>query len=786
VLVVSGMDGVQNHTKTVWELLENYNVPTFIFVNKMDQKGTEITKVMDSLHKDLSDRCVYFNDKDIDERNEMLALCDEEVMDNYMNFGNVSDEDIRDLIINRKTFPVFFGSALRQEGTEEFFSQFLHYTDERLFGEEFGAKVFKITRDDQGNRLTHMKITSGALKVKDPVVSNELTEKVNQIRIYSGEKFHTESQVEAGVVCAVTGLTKTRPGEGLGIEEKSNSPYLEPVLSYKLILDEGVDERQVLPFLRELEDEEPELRVVWEEENQSIFIQVMGKVQLEILTSILKSRFDISASFGHGEIVYRETIKDMVEGVGHFEPLRHYSEVHLLMEAGPTGSGMVFSSKCSEDVLSRNWQNLVLHHLNERLHRGVLIGAAITDMRITLVSGKAHNKHTSGGDFRQATYRAVRQGLMEAKSIILEPYYRFKLNIPEKMLGKAMTDIDQIHGICAIEKIDGDMATLVGEAPVSTMRNYQEEVYAYTKGEGRLSISVKGYDVCHNPEEVMEKYAYDPELDAFNPTGSVFCSKGTGYTVTWDQVKKHMHVESYLKPNKENGDRTIVRKKKPSENDYISHEEIDAIFNKTFYANQGRKSIWKKRKSSKDSYYVSESRHSNKIQHDLDRNREEYLLVDGYNIIHDWPELKEDTDSSMGIARDKLMDILSNYQAIRKCQIILVFDAYRVKGGRESVEDYHNIRVVYTAEAQTADHYIERFARENRKKYRVTVATSDGLQQIIIRGSGAGLMSARELRETIKSAENTLAKEHLSKNKKDKNLIEDMISDELKKKLEIE
>jgi predicted RNA-binding protein with PIN domain len=375
---------------------------------------------------------------------------------------------------------------------------------------------------------------------------------------------------------------------------------------------------------------------------------------------------------------------------------------------------------------------------------------------------------------------------MEASSVILEPYYRFKLNIPENMVGKAMTDIDQIHGTCVIEKIEGNSATLVGEAPVATMRNYQEEVYAYTKGEGRLSISVKGYDICHNPEEIIEKFNYDPELDLFNPSGSVFCSKGTGYTVAWDEVKKHMHVESYLKPSKGNDEKVIVRKKKPSEDDYISHEEIDAIFNKTFYANQGRKSIWKKRKTSKESYYTSTSTKSNNRSNSYDKSKEEYLLVDGYNIIHDWPELKEDTDSSMGIARDKLMDILSNYQAIRKCQIILVFDAYRVKGGRESVEDYHNIRVVYTAEAQTADHYIERFARENRKKYRVTVATSDGLQQIIIRGSGAGLMSARELRETIKSAEDTLAKEHLSKNKKDKNLIEDMISDELKKKLEIE
>jgi small GTP-binding protein len=783
ILVVSGMDGVQNHTKTVWELLDNYNVPTFIFVNKMDQKGTEVNRVMESLHKDLSDRCIYFNDEDIDERNELLALCDEDVMDNFMTLGDVSDEDIRDLIIDRKAFPVFFGSALKQDGTDEFFNQFLYYTEERAYPEEFGAKVFKITRDSQGNRLTHMKITAGSLKVKDPIESNEMIEKVNQIRVYSGEKYHTESSVEAGTICAVTGLTKTRPGEGLGIEVKSNSPYLEPVLSYKLVLEDGIDERQVLPYLRELEDEEPELRVLWEEENQSIFIQVMGKVQLEILSSILENRFGINVSFGHGEIVYRETIKDTVEGVGHFEPLRHYSEVHLLMEAGPKGSGMVFSSKCSEDILSRNWQNLVLQHLNEKAHRGVLIGANITDMKITLVSGKAHNKHTSGGDFRQATYRAVRQGLMEASSVILEPYYRFKLNIPENMLGKAMTDIDQIHGTCVIEKIEGDSATLVGEAPVATMRNYQEEVYAYTKGEGRLSISVKGYDICHNSEEIIEKFNYDPELDLFNPSASVFCSKGTGYTVSWDEVKKHMHVESYLKPSKGNDEKVIVRKKKPSEDDYISHEEIDAIFNKTFYANQGRKSIWKKRKTSKESYYASTSIKSNNRSNSYDKSKEEYLLVDGYNIIHDWEELKELTKDNMDIARAKLMDILSNYQSLRGSQILLVFDAYRVKGGRESVEDYHNIRVVYTAEAQTADQYIERFARENKSKYRITVATSDGLQQIIIRGANAGLMSARELRDSVIRAEENLSSEHLESTEANKNLLEDIISDEIKKKL---
>lgn len=783
ILVVSGMDGVQNHTKTVWELLDNYDVPTFIFVNKMDQKGTEIEKVMDSLHKDLSDRCIHFNDKDIDERNELLALCDEEVMDRFMNFGNVSDEDIRDLIIDRKAFPVFFGSALRQLGTDEFFKQFSHFTDERVYPEEFGAKVFKITRDEQGNRLTHMKITGGSLKVKDPIVSSDLTEKINQIRIYSGDKYHTESEVGAGSVCAVTGLTKTRPGEGIGIEDKSNSPYLEPVLSYKLILEEGVDERQVLPYLRELEDEEPELRVLWEEENQSIFIQVMGKVQLEILTSILKNRFEINASFGHGEIVYRETIRDTVEGVGHFEPLRHYAEVHLLMESGPRGSGMVFSSKCSEDILTRNWQNLVLQHLNERAHKGVLIGASITDMRITLVSGRAHNKHTSGGDFRQATYRAVRQGLMEANSVILEPYYRFKLNVPENMVGKAMTDIDQIHGTCVIEKIEGDTATIVGEAPVSTMRNYQEEVYAYTKGEGRLSISVKGYDICHNPEEIIEKYSYDPELDAFNPTGSVFCSKGSGYTIPWDEVKKHMHLDNYLKADKGNNDQIIIRKKKPSEDDYISHEEIDAIFNKTFYANQGRKSIWKKRKSARDSYYSSSSNVGNVRNNYTESTKEEYLLVDGYNIIHAWPELQDLTDENMDIARDRLREILSNFQPIRKCHIILVFDAYRVKGHKESVEEYHNIRVVYTAEAQTADQYIERFARENKKKYRITVATSDGLQQIIIRGANAGLMSARELLEAVGEAEEKLRIEHLEKTEPSKNSLENMLSDEIKEKL---
>ncbi len=784
ILVISGADGVQSHTRTVWDLLKIFDVPTFIFVNKMDQTGTDRETVLKSLHQDLSDRCIPFDGDDTEEQMEVLALCDEGAMDIYSAQGSLSDTDISGLVADRKAFPVYFGSALRQLGTEQFVEDFIKYAVARKYDKAFGAKVFKITRDPQGNRLTHMKITGGALKIKDVLQTHDLEEKVNQIRIYSGEKFQTTSVAEAGTVCAVTGLTKSRPGEGLGTERATNPPQLEPVLSYQLRLPEGVDERQIMPKLRELEEEEPTLRILWDEIKQAIHIQVMGVVQLEILQSVIEERFDVLVSFGQGEIVYKETITGTCEGVGHFEPLRHYAEVHLILEPAPRGTGMQFDTRCSEDILDRNWQNLVLTHLKEKQHAGVLTGSYITDMKVTLVAGRAHNKHTVGGDFREATFRALRQGLKETTSVLLEPYYSFKLVLPETMVGRAMTDIDAMHGKCVLDTMDGKTAVLTGSGPVSTLRNYQQEVNAYTRGEGRLALSLMGYDLCHNADEVIEQIGYDSELDPYNPTGSVFCAKGSGYLVPWDEVKRHMHVESVLKPSRKTVSEQEAQFASTYEEDFISLEEIDEIINSTHFANKGRKNVWKRKSGAKESYYTSLSGSSGtRSALSSGHLAEEYLLVDGYNIIHAWPELEGLANENMEFARGKLMDILSNYQPIRRCKIMLVFDAYRVEGRKESVEAYHNIRVVYTGEAQTADHFIEKFAHDNKRKYRVTVATSDGLQQIIIRGAGAGLISARELRETILEAEATVAERYLTKRRPEGSKLEDALPKEAIEKL---
>lgn len=779
ILVISGADGVQSHTRTLWNLLRIYNVATFIFVNKMDQKGTDRSLLMASLKKDLSDSCIAFDDEDEVERFEQLALCDEKIMDHYLENDVIRTSDIQALIAQRKTFPVYFGSALKQEGTEAFINGVRTYSMFKNYPKTFGAKVFKITRDPQGNRLTHLKVTGGSIRVKDIIKSGDTEEKINQIRLYSGEKFEMTSDVGAGTVCAITGLTSTRAGEGLGNESMSTPPLLEPVLSYQLLLPEGVDERQLLPNLRELEEEEPALKIVWDEILQVIIVQIMGAVQIEILQSIISERFGVAVEFGEGEIIYKETIRTVVEGVGHFEPLRHYSEVHLLLEPGERGSGLQFATACSEDILDKNWQRLVLSHLQEKEHLGVLTGSYITDVKVTLVSGRAHNNHTVGGDFRQATFRALRQGLKEAESILLEPYYAFKLELPDHFVGRAMTDIDKMHGRCMIDQSNGDMAILTGDVPVSTMKNYQQDINAYTKGLGKLSISVKGYDVCHNAERVIESIAYDDERDIANPTGSVFCSHGSGYLVPWDEVKTHMHVESFLKAEKKN---TVKPQEvAPSKSgDFISLKEIDDIMKSTYYSNQGKKNIWKKSKSAKESHYDTVSY---KGAPKRNTSGEEFLLVDGYNIIFAWPELESLAKDNLGAARSKLMDILSNYQGLVKGQIMLVFDAYRVEGRGESVETYHNIHVVYTAEAQTADQYIERFAHVNQKKYRITVATSDGLQQIIIRGAGADLLSARDLRDLVIAAEEELSKEYLSTDNTSKMKLEDVIAAGDKEKL---
>ncbi|WP_042339699.1 translation factor GTPase family protein [Desulfosporosinus youngiae] len=777
ILVISGADGVQGHTKTLWRLLHMYRIPVFLFVNKMDQIGTDKDKLIKELKKQLDDGCIEFGQAEMDNFYDQLAMCEEMMMEAFLETGHIKRVQIQKAVRERKVFPCFFGSALKLEGVEQFMQGLVNYAMIPSYPPEFGAKIFKIARDEQGNRLTYLKITGGRLKVKDVLTNGIRKEKVNQIRIYSGQKFGTVNEIEAGSVCAVTGLSQTRPGEGLGIEAASAAPVLEPVLSYQIILPEGCDPRVMIPKLRQIEEEEPELQIVWDEQLQEIQAQIMGEVQIEILQSLIQSRFGIEVAFDAGRIVYKETIANVVEGVGHFEPLRHYAEVHLLLEPWEPGSGLQFGTQCSEDSLSKSWQRLILSHLEEKVHRGVLTGSAITDLKITLVSGRAHNKHTEGGDFREATYRAVRQGLKEAQSIMLEPYYTFQLELPEKMVGRGMTDIEKMHGTCAISETNGETAVLVGSAPVVTMRNYQKEVMAYTKGLGRLFCSLKGYEPCHNAEEVIENSGYDSERDLANPTGSVFCAHGTGFLVEWDAVKDYMHVESYLQQKGSSGE-AVLNQATYSEERWISLEEIDQIINNTFYANQGKKSAWKRRKTARDSYYEQAAYADRQKE-----SKEEYLLVDGYNIIHAWPELKELADENMDGARMKLLDTLSNYQGIRKCRVIVVFDAYRVQGHVEEVIDYHNIHMVFTREAQTADQYIEKFAHDNQKKYNITVATSDGLQQLIIRGAGSALLSARDLKIEIDGANERMKREYQEMKRIDRNYLVDVLSPAAKQQM---
>lgn len=779
ILVVNGADGVQGHTKVLWKLLDMYRIPVFLFVNKMDQIGTDRDKLLSELKKQLSDGCIGFGQVSTEEFFEELAMCEEGMMDSYLEKGKIEVSQIRKAIRERHVFPCYFGSALKLEGVDKFMDGIEKYTMAPSYPEEFGVKIFKISRDEQGNRLTHLKITGGKLKVKDLLTNGTWKEKVNQIRLYSGHKYEAVNEVGGGTICAVTGLTQTRPGDGLGIEETSRGSVLEPVLSYRVILPEGCDPRVILPKLRQIEEEEPELSIVWNEQMEEIQVRIMGEVQIEILQSLIKDRFDIEVGFDEGRILYRETIANVVEGVGHFEPLRHYAEVHLLLEPGERGSGLEFGTNCSEDILSKSWQRLVITHLEEKVHKGVLTGSAITDMKITLVSGRAHNKHTDGGDFREATYRAVRQGLKEAESILLEPYYSFQLELPEKMVGRAMTDIEKMHGTCQISETNGEMAVLIGRAPVITMRNYQKEVTAYTRGLGRLFCTLKGYEPCHNAQEVIESMGYDSERDPDNPTGSIFCAHGTGFFVEWYQVKSYMHVESYLE---EKSDNSVVapRGGPRREEEWISPEEIDRILNNTFFANQGKKSVWKKRKTARESYYKSNDP-------DLPSQRvnlEEYLLVDGYNIIHAWPELKELTEDNMDGARVKLLDALCNYQGIKKCVVIVVFDAHLVQGHLEEITDYHNIHVVFTKEAQTADQYIEKFAHENQKKYNITVATSDSLEQVIIRGAGCSLLSAMELKAEVDGVNERVKLEFEAIKKHQRNYVMDALSPEAKEQVE--
>lgn len=772
ILVISGADGVQGHTLTLWSLLKRYEIPTFLFINKMDQNGTDKTALLEELQERLSSGCIDFGTKNSDEFYEAVAMEDEELLDQYLESGEIEDEQIRKMITERKIFPCFFGSALKLQGVEEFLNDFGYYMEEKEYPEQFGARVFKITRDESGNRLTHLKVTGKDLKVKTVITSSD--EKINQIRIYSGEKYETVNELEAGRICAVTGLSDTYPGQCLGVEQGGYEPVLEPVLTYQMILPEQTSATVMLPKLRQLEEEEPELHIIWNEELQEIQVQIMGEVQIEILKSLIKERFDVDVEFGQGNIVYKETIANTVEGVGHFEPLRHYAEVHLLLEPLERGSGVVIDTQCSEDILDKNWQRLILTHLLEKEHRGVLTGAPITDIKITLAAGRAHQKHTEGGDFRQATYRAVRQGLRMAESILLEPYYKFRLEISQQMVGRAMTDIEKMHGTFETPDTSKEMAVLQGVAPVSTMQGYQKEVLAYSKGMGRLFTTLNGYDICHNAEEIIEEAGYDPDHDLENPCGSVFCSHGAGYNVSWDEVPEHMHLESVLaKETEEEEFDEIAQRRAYIEDEWIDTDEIDKILEQTFYANQHNKSKWKKKKAARIEQDYHSFAEKSSVKRDMSKK---YLLVDGYNVIYAWDELKELLDTNVDAARGKLLDEMCNYQGMKGMELIVVFDAYRVKGHETEITDYLNIHVVYTKEAETADQYIEKFAHTHGRKYDVTVATSDGLEQIIIRGQGCRLLSARELKRDYEEAKAQIRTEYLDKQKHEKSYVTDGIS----------
>ena len=793
ILVVSGADGVQGHTETLWKLLTRYEIPTFLFVNKMDQEGTDRKKLMQNLQKYLSGNCLDFtSEQGIDGllSDEIFAenavVCDEAVLERYLETGEMEKEDLVSMISKRKIFPCFFGSALKLNGVEEMMHAVSVLTREPSYPEAFGAKVYKIARDEQGNRLTFLKVTGGCLNVKEEL----LEEKVNQIRIYSGAKYETAGQVKAGEVCAVTGLSKTYPGEGIGCESESFLPVLEPVLTYQIRIPQDCDVHKMLQNLKQLEEEEPLLHIVWNERLGEIHAQLMGEVQTEILKSMIAERFGVRVEFGAGNIVYKETIRNTVEGVGHFEPLRHYAEVHLLLEPGEPGSGMHFLSNCSEDVLDKNWQRLILTHLEEKEHLGVLSGSPVTDMQITLVSGRAHQKHTEGGDFRQATYRAVRQGLKKAESVLLEPYYEYRLEVPSEMVGRALSDLQRMNGTFGSPEQIGEMAVLSGEAPVALMQDYQRKVISYTKGRGRLSCSLSGYKPCSNAEEVLTAIGYDSERDLENPTGSVFCAHGAGFVVPWDQVEDYMHLESVFKPKEEEPEQdpfdeqavsaAVQRARYVSSLSPEEERELEEMAEASRRKREQARKKYSYRKTELDTGSNSTGEYKSRKR----ERRKEYLLVDGYNIIFAWEELRELAKINIDGARGRLMDILSNYQGIRKCTLILVFDSYKVEGFPGEIQQYHNIHVVYTKEAETADQYIEKVAHEIGRKYEVTVATSDGTEQVIIRGQGCHLLSAKELHTEIVLAQKELRENHMEKAESTKNYLFHYLDEETAKEME--
>lgn len=763
ILVISGSDGVQGHVQTLWKLLKRYEIPVFLFVNKMDQPGTDQEGILEELRKRLDNQIIDFSQGvNSDEVQEQIAMCDEILLERYLEGQSITTEDIQKEIQHRNVFPCFFGSALRMQGVEIFLQQFEKYTICPEYPKEFGAKVYKISRDKQGNRLTHLKITGGVLKTKTFVKQDE---RVEQIRTYSGNRFTQVNECVAGGICTVIGPSSTRAGEGLGIETDSFAPVLEPVLTYQIQLPADADVHGMFVKLKQLEEEQPELHIVWKESLNEIHAQVMGEVQIEILKRVIADRYQMDVEFGTGKIVYKETIAEPVEGAGHYEPLRHYAEVRLLLEPGARGSGLSFSTDVSEDVLDRNWQRLILTHLTEKNHKGVLTGSEITDMKITLVNGRAHLKHTEGGDFRQSTYRAVRQGLKKAKSILLEPVYEYELEVPSELIGRAMSDIQRMQGTFSQPETDGELSILKGTAPVVHMRDYQKEVIAYTKGCGRLFLSLKGYEPCQNTEEVIAAIAYDAESDLENPTSSVFCDHGAGFVVPWDQVEAYMHTESYAKSTHKKAMPTTTY----TEPTIVSDDELMAIFERTYGTSKRERGD-----SARTIYAFSETKKIKKRE-----PLPEVLLVDGYNIIFAWDDLKDLAEVNMEGARGKLMDVLCNFQGYRKNIVILVFDGYKVPGNPGDVLKYHNIYVVYTKEAETADQYIEKTVQDISKNYDVKVATSDALEQMIILGQGARRISAKELREEIAIVAKEIREEYIEQNGKAKQYLFEGLSEEM-------
>lgn len=828
LLVISGADGVQGHVLTLWNLLMRYRIPVFLFVNKMDQPWTDRGRLLRELQERFGSQCIDFmaqtaySGRDYEQFLENVAVCDELLLEKYLDRGSITEEEIAALIADRKVFPCFFGSALKGDGVEELLNGVVKFARRHEYPDSFGARVYKIGRDSAGNRLTYLKITGGRLQVKQSVrgKAGDWEEKADQIRIYSGVKYTLEKEAPAGTVCAVTGLSRTFSGEGLGEEPGSVIPVLAPVMTYRIVLPPGCDIPTMYKDLCQLEEEEPQLHIVWKEQLGEIHVQLMGEVQIEILKKLIEDRFGVSVEFDEGSILYKETIRTAAEGVGHYEPLRHYAEVHLLMEPGEAGSGLVFDTRCGEDELARNWQRLILTHLEEKEHPGILTGAPITDMKITLAAGRAHLKHTEGGDFRQATYRAVRHGLHRAECVLLEPVYEFRLELPSAMIGRAMADIQAMSGRFDAPLTEGDVSVLTGTAPAAGMQGYQAVLTAYSGGSGKLFCSLKGYEPCHNAEEVIARIGYEAERDMDNPSSSVFCAHGAGFLVEWQDVEQYMHLESCLVKNRNSGEENLadgveasgdleIRDRKSGgeersgggqrPGEYAAHlageKELAEIFQRTYGSRNGaagdsrnRKRNAGREKSPDNGLDLHRKWNGTKTitasKAGVEPDGGEYLLVDGYNIIFAWEELSGLAKISLDGARGKLMDILSNYQGYRKMTLILVFDAYKVKGSPGSVFSYHNIHVVYTKEAETADQYIEKVTHEIARKHRVSVATSDGLEQLIIMGQGARRLSARDLKEDIMSTNEELRELFLKKATAEKNYLFDALPSELAEHME--